>query len=87
MSAPMNRDPHPRPPLCSGYEIVCPDGQTRHYPYHNLGDAECDAGSYTARGCARWKKGVRSLIAECPQGEHTVRPIMFQHGDGPGEPS
>jgi hypothetical protein len=25
---------------CAGWEIVCPDGRVRDYPYHNKGDAE-----------------------------------------------
>lgn len=33
-----------------GYEVVCPDGRIRHMPYHNEGDARCDAGVNTERG-------------------------------------
>jgi hypothetical protein len=63
---------------CNGYEIVCPDGQTRHYPYTNEGDALCDAESYDRRGCATWKNGERVLLTDCPGGIHTVRPTTFE---------
>lgn len=68
--------------LCHGYEIVCPDDVVRHHPYHNKGDADCDAGVYTKRGCG--VRGYDRLRPEdprgaCPQGGHTVRPIAFTH--------
>lgn len=73
------------PPLCSGYEVVCPDGRVRHY--HNLGDAEGDARIYSERKCQAWPKPSRLELSQppCPEGEHTVRPIVFQHGEGPRE--
>lgn len=68
--------------LCHGYEIVCPDGVVRHFPYHNEGDADCDAKSYATRGCGvrdydRLKPG--DPRGPCPQGGHTVRPRAFTH--------
>lgn len=70
--------------LCHGYEIVCPDGVVRHYPYHNKGDADCDAGLYSP---ARHGCGLRKYDALkpddprglCPQGDHAVRPVAFAH--------
>lgn len=67
--------------LIQGFEVVCPDGHVRHFPYTNKGDALCDAVHYTERGCAHWKKGVRALDPSCPQGVHTIRPIQFNIPD------
>ena len=73
---------------CAGYEIVCPDGRVRHFPFHNEGDAKSDAEHYSReRDC---QAGLRSPAEwskpPCPQGEHTVREIVFSHGThGEGE--
>lgn len=76
---------------CTGYwEIVCPDGRLRHYPYHNRGDAEADARAlsdpkrFAARGC---RLGPGSSARErsqppCPGGLHVVRPVaQGRHAD------
>ncbi len=71
--------------LCHGYEIVCPDGNVRRYPYHNQGDAESDARYVTRKGCARmggvFKKAspLEEALPPCTGGEHVVRPIAFTH--------
>lgn len=39
----MTRRSEENDPLCSGWQVVCPDGLKRHFPYHNLGDAESHA--------------------------------------------
>jgi len=68
--------------LAQGFEILCPDGQRRHFPYHNRGDADSDARAYSrgSPGC-----GLRSFDrlpdgdprGACPQGPHTVEPCAF----------
>jgi hypothetical protein len=65
--------------LHDGFEVVCPDGHVRHYPYHNEGDAKCDAEVFSERGCS-WpsaRSGSRGSIhgqkPACPGGTHTVR--------------
>jgi len=71
--------------LCHGYEIACPDGHVRRYPYHNKGDADSDARRVNAKGCLRlggaFKKSspLEEALPPCPGGEHVVRPIAFTH--------
>ncbi len=68
--------------LCSGYEIVCPDGRVRHYPYHNEGDADCDARVHSERVCRTFHDDPPEWNdPPCPQGNHTVRAILLVHGD------
>jgi hypothetical protein len=70
---------------CHGYEIVYPDGRVRRYPYHNEGDAASDARRVTKRGCLRLggafktSSDLEASQPPCPDGEHTVRPIMVVH--------
>ena len=63
-----------------GWEIACPDGRIRHFPYHNEGDALCDAEVYSERGC-RAGGGAPTALEQrypaCPEGEHVVRPAAF----------
>lgn len=68
-------------PLHTGWKIVCPDGQERHYPYINFGDAECDSGVLAERGCAPRDAGQSS----CPGGEHKVEPVTYQMPAPTGE--
>lgn len=66
--------------VAGGWEIVCPDGIVRHNPYHNFDDAEFDAASYTERKCrGAWPKPSRLEMKNppCPEGSHTVRPVVF----------
>lgn len=66
---------------CAGYEIVCPDGRVRHFPFHNEGDAASDARHYSReldcktgpRSPAEWRR------PPCPQGRHSVREVEFTH--------
>lgn len=71
--------------LCAGYEIVCPDGRVRHYPYHNEGDAESDARTYTRKQHCRVEPDDPRGWGDppCPQGEHTTRPIAMMHPQAP----
>lgn len=65
-----------------GYEVVCPDGRVRRYPYHNEGDATCDAEVMSEDPRCRCIPGEKFVLAygECPQGLHAVRPIQFEDG-------
>ena len=63
----------------NGWEIVCPDGRVRHYPYINFGDAECDA-EVCERRCQMYPKrgSLERKHGACPGGKHEVRPVVFQ---------
>lgn len=67
-------------PLCTGYEVVCPDGRVRHYPFHNRGDAESTARLAGKRRCRLWPDPSPLELSQppCPEGEHTVRLAAFQ---------
>lgn len=71
------------PELCHGWEIVCPDGKVRHYPYHNEGDAECDAAVFTESVCDDLD-AVFAALGPCPNGTHTHRAVSFTHPSDPG---
>ena len=73
--------------MTSGWEIVCPDGRVRSYPYHNFGDAEFDAQLRTEERCQLWPEPSPIALSQppCPEGEHTVRPIVFTPPAPPGE--
>lgn len=68
---------------CAAWEVVCPDGRVRDYPYHNLGDAESTARLATERQCRLWPEPSPIELEQppCPEGEHKVRPIMLHHAD------
>lgn len=58
------------------YEVVCPDGVSRHLPYHRHGDAVFDAKFYTREPgrCVHW-----GAVGEpCHGGEHSVREAVTQ---------
>jgi hypothetical protein len=60
------------------WEIVCADGQVRHYPYHNVEDAEEDA-ALAAKDCGLGYEEPsfpQLSLPPCPGGVHTVRPLM-----------
>ncbi len=65
---------------CAGWEVVCPDGRVRDYPYHNEGDAESMARAMTKRQCRIWKEADPIELSQppCPEGKHTVRAISFE---------
>ena len=62
--------------LSSGFELVCPDGLVRHFPYVNQLDAESDARFAQHRGCRFYDTPSRleREAGPCPGGEHAVRP-------------
>lgn len=79
----------PRNNPAHGYEIVCPDGRVRHYPYHNKGDAlstartVSDPAWHGERGACRIAPNPSPLEESqppCPGGKHTVRPVTFTCG-------
>lgn len=76
--------------MCAGWEVVCPDGKVRHFPYHNYGDATCDAEVYSSKGCRG--NSLRPSVLQrregpCPEGIHTVRPNSFVHKGAQGAES
>lgn len=88
----MTDKPSPRPlgHICAGWEVVCPDGKVRGYPFHNEGDAESWARLKTERQCLLYPKPSPHDLEEprCPEGHHTYRAIVFSHADEPSnEPS
>lgn len=58
-----------------GYEIVCPDGKVRNYPYINRDDAEGDARGDSYHHSMKAFRGRPAAWSKpcCPQGKHTVR--------------
>ena len=57
------------------FEIVCPDGKVRHYPYLHEGDAEADARHAGERRCQFYAEPnhLEKLHGSCPGGAHRVR--------------
>ena len=66
-----------------GWQILCPDGKERHYPYINQGDAECDAALYSERGC-RSDPDMIVRHGPCPEGRHVLAPAVFTLPEAPG---
>ena len=66
------------------WEVVCPDGDVRHYPYHNRGDAEAhadrasDPSWFARRGCRLAPKPapLEASRPPCPGGRHEARPVL-----------
>lgn len=73
--------------ICSGWEVVCPDGLVRHNRYHNLGDAESharfasDPAWFAKRGCRLAPKPgrVERSLPLCCGGKHEARLVVLQH--------
>ncbi len=60
----------------SWWQIVCPDGNVRHYPYAY--EASAKAGAKTCEKMCRMEAKLNKLEAAhppCPSGNHTVREI------------
>lgn len=70
---------------CDGFEVVCPDGHVRHYPFHNEGDAASAANRATTKKCrpAPNPSPIELLHPPCLGGEHTVRAIDLSHLEEP----
>ena len=68
-------------PSCGGWEVVCPDGRVRHYPFHNHGDAESTAQLATQRRCRLWPEpsDLETSQLPCPEGKHEVRLVADMH--------
>lgn len=66
---------------CAGWEIVCPDGRVRHYPFHNFGDAEAMALRFSERRCQLFKEPSPLELRHppCPEGKHEVHPMVLDH--------
>lgn len=75
--------------LVRGYEVVCPDGKVRHFPYHNEGDAMCDAEVFDHAGRCAFEVDTPDhfrVHGPCSSGPtHRVQPIVFQHPPQRGE--
>lgn len=59
------------------WQIVCPDGLVRHFPYVNDTAARYDANARTEHGCrlsAKMNK-LEAAHPPCPGGEHTIRRV------------
>lgn len=58
------------------WEIVCPDGLVRHYPYGNQEDAEFDAQLCDQKGCRLYPESspLERLSSPCSGEPHSVRP-------------
>lgn len=65
-------------PVIVGYEVVCPDGHVRHYPYTNEGDADCDAEIFSKK-CQSYeeKNDLEKKFPPCQGGEHVVKIKAF----------
>lgn len=72
---------------CVGWEVICPDGIRRHYPYHNEDDAKdhadlaSDASWFAKRGCRLAPKPSPLELSKppCPGGHHEARAMMLEH--------
>lgn len=61
------------------WEVVCPDGLLRHFPYINEGDARHDAKLMTERRrCNFYPKPsvLETQLGPCPLGEHVARRVQ-----------
>lgn len=59
------------------WEVVCPDGRVRDYPYTNEGDAESMAqakGRYRCQ-CYPEPGEIETSQPPCPEGEHAIRRV------------
>lgn len=65
----------------SGWEIVCPDGRVRGYPFINEDDARAEASEKTQQQCRLWPEPSTLELEQppCPGGEHVVRSISFRN--------
>lgn len=76
-----------RTSACKGWEVVCPDGRVRTYPYHNREDAEdhaevvSDPEWFAERQCrlAPEPSPLELSQSACCGGPHRVRPIQAIH--------
>ncbi len=65
--------------LASGWEVICPDGHVRHWPYVSRADAEADGRIFAAGACRSHRKApaLEGGRPPCPGGAHTVRPTAL----------
>jgi hypothetical protein len=57
------------------WQIICPDGLVRHFPYVSQEAAEVDADCCSKLGCRMTPKMNPLEVAHppCPRGVHTIR--------------
>lgn len=64
------------------FEIRCPDGCVRHFPYHNGGDVTHDAHLVNTEGCwclaGRYgaPNDLEKKLPRCEGGVHVVRKVQ-----------
>jgi hypothetical protein len=65
--------------LGTGWEVICPDGRVRHWPYVGRADAETDGHVFSAGACRSHRRAVALEASQppCPGGAHTVRPTSL----------
>ncbi len=65
--------------LGSGWEVICPDGCVRHWPYVDRDGAETEARIFSAGACGSYRKAtaLETNLPRCPGGSHSVRPTAF----------
>lgn len=65
------------------WELVCPDGGVRHFPYSNKDDAEYDATLCTEEGCQIFpeSQSLEPTRPACVGGEHRVVRVKHSHQD------
>lgn len=79
---------------CKGFEVVCPDGLVRYWPYHSMGDAGQHARSasdlawFRIHGCRPAPKAsaLERSLPPCPGGKHRVRATTILDGDATKSP-
>ena len=62
--------------LATGWEVICPDGRVRHYPYLSREHAEAEAGRLD-HACGNTRARPTALETSqppCPGGRHVARP-------------
>ncbi len=67
---------------CRGWEVLCPDGRIRQYPFANEDDAEgeaelCSRPLREGERCDQWATPGELVTSQppCPGGKHTIRPL------------
>jgi hypothetical protein len=65
--------------LGSGWEVTCPDGRVRHWPYVSRSDAETACLAFSAGACRAHTRpsALETGQPRCPGGRHTVGPTAF----------
>ncbi len=62
--------------LATGWEVICPDGRVRHYPYLSREQAEAEAWRFdhACRSTGSRPTALETSQPPCPGGHHVARP-------------